>query len=112
VHFAEWRALRGRFFTPWPPAAALSAVGGVIAQVPRGGIRPFGDLTTTAHQLALVLVPCQAAEPTPTNLGSQKVAESERWRAEEAHWAQNLTGSGFDLRPETEVTKLRMARRT
>jgi hypothetical protein len=32
MHFAEWRAPRGRFFTPWPPAAALSAVGGIIAQ--------------------------------------------------------------------------------
>ena len=46
------------------------------------------------------------------DLGSQKVAESETWRVEEAYWAQNLTGSGLDLEPETEVTKLRMARRT
>jgi hypothetical protein len=38
--------------------------------------------------------------------------ESERWRAEGAYWAQNLTGSGLDLGLETEVTKLRMARRT
>jgi hypothetical protein len=37
-------------------------------QVSCGGIWPFGDLTTGAHQLALVLVPCQAAEPTLTNL--------------------------------------------
>jgi hypothetical protein len=28
----------------------------------------FDDLTIGAHQLALILVPCQAAEPTPTNL--------------------------------------------
>jgi len=42
----------------------------------------------------------------------KKVAESETWRVEEAYWAQNLTGSGLDLEPETEVTKLRMARRT
>jgi hypothetical protein len=33
-----------------------------------GGIWPFGDLTIGAHQLALVLVPCQAAEPTLANL--------------------------------------------
>jgi hypothetical protein len=43
---------------------------------------------------------------------SQKVAESETWRVEKAYWAQTLTGSGLDLEPETEVTKLRMARRT
>jgi hypothetical protein len=39
-----------------------------FAEVPCGGIWPFGDLTTGAHQLALVLVPCQAAELTPANL--------------------------------------------
>jgi hypothetical protein len=42
----------------------------VVPQVPCGGIWPFGDLTTGAHQLALVLVPCQAAELTPANLRS------------------------------------------
>jgi hypothetical protein len=42
----------------------------------------------------------------------KKVAESETWCVEEAYWAHNLTGSGLDLEPETEVTKLRMARRT
>jgi hypothetical protein len=36
------------------------------------------------------------------DLGSQKAAESETWRAEEAYWAQTLTGSGLDLGPETE----------
>jgi hypothetical protein len=40
----------------------------VAPQVPCGGIRPFGDLTTGAHQLALVLVPCQTAELTLANL--------------------------------------------
>jgi hypothetical protein len=40
----------------------------VAPQVPCGGIWPFGDLTTGAHQLALALVPCQAAEPTLANL--------------------------------------------
>jgi hypothetical protein len=39
----------------------------------------------------------------------KKVAESETWRVEEAYWAHNLTASGLDLEPETEVTKLRMA---
>jgi hypothetical protein len=33
-----------------------------------GGVWPFGDLTIGAHQLALVLVLCQAAEPTPTTI--------------------------------------------
>jgi hypothetical protein len=28
-----------------------------------------------------------------------------RWRAEEAHQAQTMTGPGLDLRPGTEVTK-------
>ena len=40
----------------------------VAPQVPCGVIWPFGDLTIGAHQLVLVLVPCQAAEPTLTNL--------------------------------------------
>jgi hypothetical protein len=40
MHFGEWRALRGRFFTPWPPAAALSAVGGIIAQPLLQGAKP------------------------------------------------------------------------
>jgi len=40
MHFVEWRALRGRFFTPWPPAAALSAVGGIIAQPLLQGAKP------------------------------------------------------------------------
>jgi hypothetical protein len=40
----------------------------VAPQVSCGGIWPFGDLPIGAHQLALVLVPCQGAEPTPTNL--------------------------------------------
>ena len=40
MHFVEWRALRGRFFTPWPPAAALLAVGGIIAQPLLQGAKP------------------------------------------------------------------------
>jgi hypothetical protein len=40
----------------------------VAPQVLCGGIWPFGDLTIGAHQLALVLVPCQAAELTLANL--------------------------------------------
>jgi hypothetical protein len=42
MHFVEWRALRGRFFTPWPPAAALSAVGGIVAQPLLQGAKPRG----------------------------------------------------------------------
>jgi hypothetical protein len=36
-----WWAPRGRFFfTPWPPAAALSATGGVITQPLLQGAKP------------------------------------------------------------------------
>ena len=94
MHFVEWRALRGRFFTPWPPAAALSAVGGVIAQVPRGGIRPFGDLTIGAHQLVLVLVPCQAAEPTLTNLRPPEYGSMARTGAPGAPRDRRVGGFG------------------
>jgi hypothetical protein len=51
MHFVEWRALRGRFFTPWPPAAALSAVGGIIAQPLLQGAKPRGGALLAAWDM-------------------------------------------------------------
>jgi hypothetical protein len=65
----------------------------VAPQVSCGGIWPFGDLTIGAHQLVLVLVPCQAGEPTLTNLQPQS---TDRWQ-EPVHQAPHVTAAWGDL---------------
>jgi hypothetical protein len=69
----------------------------VAPQVSCGGIWPFGDLMTGAHQLALVLVPCQAAEPTPTNLRPPEHGSMARTGAPGAPRGRHVGGFGRKL---------------
>jgi hypothetical protein len=66
----------------------------VVPQVPCGGIWPFGDLTIGAHQLALVLVPCRAAEPTLSPTYDPQ--STDRWE-EPVHQAPHVTAAWGDL---------------
>jgi hypothetical protein len=68
----------------------------VAPQVPRGGIWPFGDLTIDAHQLALVLVPCQAVEPTLANLRPPEHGSMARTGAPGALRDRRVVGFGSE----------------
>jgi hypothetical protein len=75
----------------------------VAPQVPCGGIWPFGDLTTGTHQLALVLVSCQAAEPTFANLRLPEHGSMARTGAPGALRDRRGWGGGGSKTVEVEV---------
>jgi hypothetical protein len=71
----------------------------VAPQVSCGGIWPFGDLATGAHQLALVLVPCQAAAPALTDLRPPDVTIFSRSTSQQQRLAYSFiafTNTSFD----------------